>query len=234
MSEQSSSTFYASRQPQQYGRYANTPATAAAAATTAATTASTSSASGASAGGPPFKVQSRRGVHLSAYALLFAELIQYAQTRVLSVADLEVRLGELGSEVGRRALELIMLREKMQRREIRVLGALRFVTATAWKHLFGKQADSLERVKDRGNEYIIVENAPLLTRYISVPPDLAAELNCNAFVAGIVSGILVSSGFECTVTAHNVPRQDGVAYPPKTVLVIRFSEGIVARDARLG
>jgi len=36
---------------------------------------------------------------------------------------------------------------------------------------------------------MISDNEPVLTRYISVPKELS-QLNCNAFVAGIVEAVL--------------------------------------------
>jgi hypothetical protein len=36
---------------------------------------------------------------------------------------------------------------------------------------------------------MISDNEPILTRYISVPKELS-QLNCNAFVAGIVEAVL--------------------------------------------
>ncbi|KAK4537457.1 hypothetical protein CDCA_CDCA12G3482 [Cyanidium caldarium] len=185
---------------------------------------------------PPYKLAAlqRRppDLHLSAFALLFAECIAYAQNRVLSVAELEYKLQQLGVDVGRRLLALVCLRERQVRRETRLLPVLRFITSTVWRYLFRKVADSLERVKDKNNEYMIVENDPLFTKYISVPSDLG-DLNCNAFLAGMVMGMLCSSGFACVVQAHHVPRTDGAAYPPRTVLSIQFDPAVVQREVQM-
>lgn len=45
---------------------------------------------------------------------------------------------------------------------------------------------------------MISDNEPILTRYISVPKELS-QLNCNAFVAGIVEAVLDGCQFvSCT------------------------------------
>ena len=48
---------------------------------------------------------------------------------------------------------------------------------------------------------MIVENVPLLNRFISIPKEYG-DLNCSAFVAGIIEGALDNSGFNADVTAH--------------------------------
>jgi hypothetical protein len=170
----------------------------------------------------PF-LQARRNqsAHFSVFALLFAETISYFQNRVDSIAELEERLLDLGQQIGRRVLELVWLREKFTRREIELLGALRFTTTTVWRFLFGKFADSLERVKDKENEYIIVDNTMLFARFISVPTELEG-LNCNALIAGIVQGVLTASGFPCRVDAHQAPPADASEYVSRSLFSIRF------------
>lgn len=46
---------------------------------------------------------------------------------------------------------------------------------------------------------MISDNEPVLTKYISVPRELS-QLNCNAFIAGVVEAILDSAQFvsRCT------------------------------------
>jgi hypothetical protein len=50
--------------------------------------------------------------------------------------------------VGSRLLDLIVLREKSYKRDIKLLNALMFVRGTLWKNLFNKEADKLERSND--------------------------------------------------------------------------------------
>ncbi|KAK3009108.1 hypothetical protein RJ639_013138 [Escallonia herrerae] len=80
----------------------------------------------------------KQEVSLSAFAFLFSELVQYNQTQVDNIAELERRLEDAGYAVGARVLELLCHREKGNRRETRLLGILSFVHSTVWKVLFGK------------------------------------------------------------------------------------------------
>ncbi|KAJ7525399.1 hypothetical protein O6H91_17G048800 [Diphasiastrum complanatum] len=170
-------------------------------------------------------------VSLNAFSFLFSELVQYNQTRVDNIAELERRLEEAGYGVGLRMLELLCYREKGNKRETRLLGILSFVHSTVWKSLFGKVADSLEKGTEHEDEYMISEKELLVNRYISVPKDMGA-FNCSAYVAGIVQGVLDGAGFPARVTAHYVP-VEGQARP-RTTILIKFLEEVLQREARLG
>ena len=89
---------------------------------------------------------------------------------------------------------LLPAREKGGRRETRLINILQFVSSTVWKSLFGKAADALERSTDNEDEYMISDSAPLTNQFISVPPDLG-QLNCAAFIAGIIKGVLDGAQF---------------------------------------
>ena len=56
------------------------------------------------------------------------------------------RLEDAGHGVGVRLLELLIHREKANKREIRLISILSFIHSTVWRTLFGKTADSLEKV----------------------------------------------------------------------------------------
>lgn len=58
------------------------------------------------------------------------------------------RLSNVGKRVGSRMLELLTLRDKNSRREIKLNSMLLFVNTVVWKSLFGKQADALEKDGD--------------------------------------------------------------------------------------
>lgn len=62
------------------------------------------------------------------------------------------RLNEFGYRVGSRVLELLTWREKIAKRETKVLGILYFIHSTVWKSLFGKPADSLEKSTENEDE----------------------------------------------------------------------------------
>lgn len=89
---------------------------------------------------------------MDAYLLLFSELVSYCRDRVESVVALQEKLSQLGYRIGRRALDLIVSREKISRREIRLLNVLNFIALTLWTFLYGKQADSLKKVRDSESE----------------------------------------------------------------------------------
>ncbi|RHZ56090.1 hypothetical protein Glove_406g58 [Diversispora epigaea] len=168
-------------------------------------------------------------VGLSAFAFLFSEMLQYAQKRVHGIQDLERKLNDFGYRVGTRLLELIVWRDKNSKRETRVLGILYFIHTTVWKTLFGKQADSLEKSKEHEDEYMISDNDPVISRYISVPKELS-QLNCNAFLAGIVEAILDGAQFPARVTAHSVPQE---GFPLRTTILIQFDKEVLQRDEQL-
>ena len=53
--------------------------------------------------------------------------------------------------------------------------------------------------------------------FVSVPSDFGG-LSVDAYISGIVCGILQGSGFPARVTAHSVALEDGEAVPPNPVL----------------
>ncbi|KAL8444728.1 hypothetical protein Emag_005357 [Eimeria magna] len=155
-------------------------------------------------------------------------------------------LHELGLRVGYKALDLIIYRERHNRREIRLLSILTFVATCVWKTLFGH---SVELLKAQDSE---LESAPpaaaaaaataataynmlndknlLLNRFISVPRDMQ-RVNCGAFAAGIIEGILCSAEFPAAVSAHTVEEGQGVTY---TTFLIKFFPQVLERQRRLG
>ena len=81
------------------------------------------------------------------------------------------------------------------------------------------------------DEYLIHELDPLPNRFISVPRDLGT-LNCAAFNAGVISGILDAAGMTAKVTAHNVAI-DGQPGAEKTVyLPVQFSHSTFSGGTR--
>lgn len=116
-------------------------------------------------------------------------------------------------------------------RPTRILALLQLITTLLWRHLFGRQADALERSKEHENEYMISDNDPVVNQYISVPKEMS-QLNCAAFVAGIVEGVCDGTGFPAAaVTAHSVPTE---MWPARTVFLIKFLPEVVEREAFLG
>ncbi|KAL8809929.1 MAG: hypothetical protein Q9223_007851, partial [Gallowayella weberi] len=79
------------------------------------------------------------------------------------------------------------------------------------------------------NEYMISDNEPLVNHYISVPKEMN-QLNCAAYVAGIIEGVCDGCGLKAAVSAHNGGTE---MWPGKTVFLIRFEEGVVEREGLL-
>ena len=166
----------------------------------------------------------RKEVSLSAFSLVFSELVQHQRARVESINDLEARLEASGRDVGARLGEALAARERPGKRETRLITMLQFVSGPCWRVLFGRAADSLERSTENEDEYLIHDRTPITNTYVSVPPDLG-QLNCAAYIAGIVGGILEASGFESRCSAHHLSVEDGEsagAASERTVIVIRF------------
>merc|ERR1719189_891097 len=113
----------------------------------------------------------------------------------------------MGVPMGTRVLDLYCYRENKNKKETRVLPMLNFVALTVWKQLFGHAADLLKG-QDHENEYMLNDKALLVNRFISVPRDHGA-INCGAYVAGIVEGLLRSAEFAAKASAHTVEDPGG-------------------------
>eukprot|EP01120_Amphizonella_sp_Union-15-10_P004340 TRINITY_DN14970_c0_g1_i1.p1 TRINITY_DN14970_c0_g1~~TRINITY_DN14970_c0_g1_i1.p1 ORF type:complete len:198 (-),score=30.85 TRINITY_DN14970_c0_g1_i1:68-661(-) len=167
-------------------------------------------------------------VSLSAFSLLFSELIQYTHRRVHNVKDFERRLADIGYNVGLRLLEYISWKEKATKRETEFERILHFISNTVWKMLFGKNARP-EKSKQVAGRYMITEDETLVNKFISVPKDLAG-LSCGSFVGGIVEGILYASEFLAKVTTHSVQVPENPRFP-RTVILIELDKEVFEREA---
>lgn len=126
------------------------------------------------------------------------------------------------------------------------MNILQFVSTQIWKSLFGKPADSLERSIDNADEFMIVDYEPLTSTFVSVPSDFG-QLSVDAFMSGIVAGVLSGAGFTARVTAHAVKLEEGdhppnnshnnnTGLPPrrdKAVFLVKFSPEVLERDAAM-
>ncbi|KAH6917137.1 transporter particle subunit trs31 [Coprinopsis sp. MPI-PUGE-AT-0042] len=173
-----------------------------------------------------------RGVEVSAsaFAFLFSEIVQYTQKRVNGINDLERRLNTLGYRIGMRVLELMVWRSdsssKAPKREIRLLPVLMIIHSQVWKAVFGKNADAIEKSVENADEYMIIDNDPIIERHISVPRDLN-QLSCSSFTAGIVEAVLDGLGFPARVTAHNTPNTQ---FPSRTTILIKLEKSVLERE----
>mmetsp|Transcript_56148 Transcript_56148/g.130740 ORF Transcript_56148/g.130740 Transcript_56148/m.130740 type:complete len:191 (+) Transcript_56148:47-619(+) len=172
--------------------------------------------------------KARSDISLSAFAFLFAEMVNYSLKTVNAMQELEDRLHALGLPVGARVLDLYIFRENRNKRETRLLPMLNFVAQTIWKQLFGRTADLLKG-QDHENEYMLNDKALLVNQFISVPRDYGA-VNCGAYVAGVVEGILCSAAFPAKATAHTVEEHGGGS---STTILVRFEESVMERERRL-
>ena len=133
------------------------------------------------------------------------------------------------------------------------MSILQFVSSTVWKALFGKAADSLERSIDNADEYMIVDYEPMTSTFVSVPSDLG-QLSADAYMSGIIAGILEGAGFSARVTAHTVSMDDNEQQSSSTnhntttkssylhtvptrhekaVFLVKFDQQVLERDAAL-
>lgn len=81
---------------------------------------------------------------------------------------------------------------------------------------------------------MISDNDPLCNAYVSVPKEMN-QLNCAAYVAGIIEGACDGAGFAARVTAHSVGKgEEGELWPGKTVFLVKFQEEVVEREGFLG
>ena len=79
------------------------------------------------------------------------------QARSSTVPELQGKLHDLGFQVGARILDLMFVRDRAAKRELKLLNALLMVKTTLWKTLFGKEADKLEHANDDERTYYIIE-----------------------------------------------------------------------------
>jgi hypothetical protein len=151
-----------------------------------------------------------------------------------NVVTAHSRLNVQGHSIGIKLLDLLIYREpvRTQLRPQNVVALLHFIKQNVWQHLFGRQADRLEKSTDaeKPDEYMIIDNEPLVNQYISVPREMS-QLNCAAFVAGVVEGVCDGADFPARVTAHTVG--EGEMWPGKTVFLVKFRSEVVEREAFL-
>ena len=124
-------------------------------------------------------------------------------------------------------LELCTLRDKAFKRETKIVSMLQFIQNNVWKMLFNKQADGLQKSTDDPDEYRLIENSPLVNKFISLQK--GNSLNCASLFVGIIEGILNSADFKSKVSAffYEVEGQT------KTYYIIKFDNDVIIRDSEL-
>jgi hypothetical protein len=167
---------------------------------------------------------------LASFAYLFNTLITYHHAKSGSVSEIESRLNRAGYPLGIKLLDLLLYRQppRSAQRPTRILDLLQFIHGTLWRALFARSADALEQSTSKKNEYMIIDNEPLVNSYISIPKEMS-QLNCAAFVAGIIEGLCDAAGFSTDgVTAHWAEGDE--LWPGKTIFLLRFKESVVERE----
>lgn len=184
--------------------------------------------------------RSKHQISLSSLSFLFMQIIRLNLNNSNSLSTLERKLNNLGYSIGLKYLDLTSLRLNAinpsssksaslnQKRCISILEILNFLTTSLWPSLFDKKADSLEKSKDHANQFMIIDNDPCMSRFISLPKDYQS-LNTEAIVAGIIEGALDTAYFSCEVSAHSVPLEN---YPQRTVYLIKFEPSVLVRENR--
>jgi len=138
------------------------------------------------------------------------------------------RLNIHGYAVGQRLGELLLWRDgRTAKRETRILGILQFITTQLYRAIFSKPADALEKSRENEDEYMISDNDPMVNTFISVPKEMN-QLNCGAFIAGIIEAVLDGNAFPAKVTAHTVGTD---LWPGKTVFLIKFAPEVLERES---
>lgn len=185
--------------------------------------------------------RSKHEISISSLSFLFMIIISTNLKNSKSLLEIERKLNNLGYSIGTKFLELSNLRinftnnitssgkSNLSKRYIKILDILQFLISEIWQHLFDKKADSLEKSSQFENQFMIIDNNPLLSKFISVPKEFES-LNCESFVAGIIEGILDVSYFNCEVSAHTAPENE---FPNRTVYLINFNNAVIERDNKL-
>lgn len=170
-------------------------------------------------------------ISLASFSYLFNSLITYHHAKSGSVSEIETRLNRAGYPIGIKMLDLLLYRQpsRTAARPTRMIDLLQFIHGTLWRALFNRTASALEQSNTKKNEYMIIDNEPLVNTFISIPKEMS-QLNCAAFIAGIIEGMCDAAGFSTDgVTAHWAGEGDEM-WPGKTIFLLRFKESVVERE----
>lgn len=167
--------------------------------------------------------RSKSEVSLSFFSFLFSEFVAISNSVSSPEMHLEDHLHSVGVGVGERSLPLFHLRERPFRRETSSTSCLQFIANSVWKQLFGKPAEL--QSTDQPGEFYLVDKGMILNRFISISPEAAKEstmVNCAAFAAGIVEGMLRIAGFTtCKVDAvYTLAGSMDVVHEPQNVTFV--------------
>lgn len=168
----------------------------------------------------------KKEVSLSAFSFLFSEIVQYSQSRVSTIPELENKLLDIGTTVGQRMLELSVLRDKAPQRQIKRANIIQYISTTIWKNLYGKAIDAVDKTPNMENRYMLFERDPLENRFVSLPKNM--NFHCSYFTAGVITGCLKAADFPATVKVYYTDKKD------YTVFIIDFDQSVIDRENQLG
>eukprot|EP00792_Barthelona_sp_PAP020_P004410 TRINITY_DN2109_c0_g1_i1.p1 TRINITY_DN2109_c0_g1~~TRINITY_DN2109_c0_g1_i1.p1 ORF type:complete len:200 (+),score=46.07 TRINITY_DN2109_c0_g1_i1:44-601(+) len=164
-------------------------------------------------------------VSYNVFSYLLAEFCVSGQSKSNST-QIEQRLHRVGKSIGARTLELVVFRDRNPscKRDNEVVSFLsNIVTNCMWKTLFGSTPVSLQKAAGDQEQYLITDEEPLITKYISHNNPSKIKVNCNAFVAGIIEGAMNAANFPATVSAHF---RSTDKFPMKTTYLITMINAI--------
>lgn len=182
-------------------------------------------------------IKTKKEIPISMFSFLIAEIIQYVSkssennnynTDDNNNFDFEEQLSSFGYPIGEKILEITFLRDKGHKRELKIVNMLQFVHNNLWKHLFNKNADGIQKSTEDKYEYRIIENTPIVNRFIS---QRSNSSNIVSFIAGIIEGFLNSAGFKCKVTSYFLDSNDGNT--GKTFYIIKFDKDVIDKDDKM-
>jgi trafficking protein particle complex subunit 5 len=173
-------------------------------------------------------IKSKKEVSANAFYFLFSEIVQYCVKK--DPNDLERQLEEIGYPLGARFLELVCLREKSSRKETSIKNILLFIGYSVWPIVFNKTIVAVEQHQNINNIFMIKEEASICNQYACLPRN-QRHVNCSAFIAGVVEGILNAAEFPARVIAIFNSEETKEEDPTeKTTYLIHFDPEVVNRD----
>lgn len=121
--------------------------------------------------------------------------------------DVTVRIETYGFNLGIRLAELLMfhgVQKNANSKLVDILEILKFVCRDVWRALYGKQMDNL-RTNHRGTFVLVDSNYKLISR-INSAKGMSDTLTKSKvylwFPCGVIRGIILSFGIDCTVNAE--------------------------------
>lgn len=173
----------------------------------------------------------KKEIPVDSFLFLFSEIVHHCIKT--NPQDIERQLEEIGYPLGARFLELITLRDYNSKKEIKVENFLFYITGTVWPVVFNKNKCVIERHTEKDYIYMIKEENSLCNRYACLQRGVK-NINCSAFTAGIIEGMLNAAGFPARVTAlfesEDTRNEKNVE---KTVYLIHFAHEVIDRMKEL-